>query len=261
MNNKKIVYINSKNKTSGTHSNFYYNINLKKTDYTHVVVLSAQLPKSYYMIQNNLNTFTLEEDGKEATITIPAGNYNRKNLKSTLETLLNASSPNTWTYAISIPTAPDTGYYTFSVSGNSSVQPSFIFTSYLSEQLGFENDTTYNFVGDALTSVNVINLQKESTLFLHSSLVGTGENNILLELYANSADFDYITYNCGDVEAYSKEIVSNNADTHNFYLTNEDDIEMNLNGQNINFTLLFYQKDQTNDLVQKFIKYMVSQNE
>lgn len=80
-------------------------------------------------------------------------------------------------------------------------------------------------------------------------------------MYANSSDFDYITYNCLDVEAYAKEIVSNNSDSHHFYLTNEDDIEMDLNGQNINFTLLLYQKDQTNDLVQKFIKYMVSQNE
>jgi hypothetical protein len=256
---KKIFYVNSRNRTSGTNSNFFYSLNLKDSDrYSHAVILQASIPKSYYLVVSGQNTFTLTENGSDATITISPGNYNRKNFKTTLQTLLNAGSPNGWTYAVSIPSAPDTGYYNFTVSGNAGLQPSFTFTTYLYEQLGFNINSTVNFVGDSLSSVNVISLQKETTIFLHSSLIGTGNDNVIQEMYSNANDFDYITYHCINLEGYSKRII-NISDNYWFYLTDENDNEINLNGQNVVFTLMVYEKDDINNLIEKYIKFKVSE--
>ena len=124
--------------------------------------LSFRRPyKSYYLVQSGQNTFTLVEGTSNAIITIPVGNYSRSSFQIQLQSLLNSSSPHSWTYAISIPNTlitGDTGLYTYTVTGNSS-QPQFIIGSYLYEQLGFNANTTYMFSSGTLTSVNVVKFQ------------------------------------------------------------------------------------------------------
>ena len=254
----RIFYINSRNRNSGTDSNFLYSINLKEyTDFTHCCILQAEIPKSYYLVPEGKNTFTLEEDGKTAEITIEAGNYNRKNFATYLQTILNNQSPNGYTYTVSYTTAPDTGKFIYSVSGNSNIQPGFILTTYVYEQLGLNPNETHSFTSDTLTSTNVVKFQREDSIYLHSSLVGKDENNVIQSFFTSSQDFDNITYTCPDIEAFSKPVIPN-ADTYSFYLTDEDDQELDLNGQNFNIVLLLYKKEDTNELIRRYIKFRVS---
>ena len=174
-------YINSRNKSSGTHSDFTYRLELDpNTDATRAVVLEANIPKSYYLIPDGYNTLTLTEGIGEGetdyTITIPAGNYNRKQLKTKLKSLLDAAGD--YTYTISYQTTYDDGLYSFSSTGDNSS----ITTSYLNiaEALGIEKSTDYSM---PFTSPNVIKLIKEDCLYLHSDLVQSRNNNVLQTIY------------------------------------------------------------------------------
>ena len=240
---KQIFYVNSRNRIDGSDSNFSYQLNLQDQDYDKAVVLQMSIPKSYYLVQSGKNTFILDEITQQTTIALPPGTYTRTNLRSTLETLLTNSSQRGWTYSVSVPSSTDaeTGKFTFTVSNNSSEQPSFIFTDNLFEIMGFDGNMTYTFNSDALVSVNVINLQKESTLFLHSDICANKGDNILQ--CVDDPDYGHISYVCPDVEAYSKNITSKGNNIYNFYLADENDNMIDLNGQNIVFTLMLYKQE------------------
>lgn len=247
ISNSQIFYINSRNRISGTNSNFSYAIEIDRTkSYTHVCCLQLSIPKSFYLIQEESNTFTLQEGILSATITIPKGNYNINSLESNLTTLLNTASPNGWTYSITYPntnTSADSGKFTYSVSGNSGVQPQFIFTTYLYEQLGFEQNSTNTFVANSLESVNVLNLQREGTLYLYSNIANNGGDAILQEVFSNNdPDFGSITYQCTSLEGYSKQLAASSNNVYHFTLCDENGIEIDLNGQNLLCTIQLYQK-------------------
>src|SRR6185312_2178579 len=117
----RYFYINSASRADGTDSKFTYSIPLgDSNEWTNVVLLSASIPKSYYLVQTNYNTFILREPGHtDTTITVPAGNYSRSSFMNVLPTLLNAASPSHWTYTMSYPdvsSAANTGKFTYTVS-------------------------------------------------------------------------------------------------------------------------------------------------
>lgn len=259
-NQKKIIYLNSRSRTSGTHSDMAYAIDLKQlSSVDHVVVLQANIPKSYYMVQSGYNTFTLSENGTAVTVQIPIGNYNRSNFKTTLQGIINSMSPNNWTYTVSVPVSSgaDTGKYTFSVSGNSSIQPQFIFsqTNNVYELMGFDIGSTNAFTADTLPSSNVIKLQKEDTVYICSDICGNHTGSILQEIYTvESADFDNIVFVNYNSDMYSKQISHAGSNTYRFWLTNEDGMILDLNGQNWTMTLGIYKRDDYNDLSREVLK-------
>ena len=257
ISNKRIFYINSRNRLTGTDSDFTYTLDYKNEDYDYVVVLQASIPKSYYLVQHGKNTFVLNEDGNQTQVTVPEGNYTRTSFMAQLQTSLNAASFHHWSYSVTIPslsTTGDTGKYTYSVSGNGGIQPQFIIGSSLFEQLGFNEDTTYSFVGDELISANVIKLQIEDTLFIHSDIASNGVDNVLQEVFAvDSPDFGNLLWVCPDVEAYSKQLGTNKSNSYRFYLTDEDGNSIDLNGQNFVMTIMLYKKQNVYELIKKMI--------
>jgi len=260
VSDSKLFYINSRNRVSGSDSDFLYQIQMPPdSKFNQCCVLQACIPKSYYLIKES-ESFTLTEDGKSINITLPVGNYTRKSLSSVLQSLLTLNSPNGYTYAVTYPnlsTIPDTGKYTFLVTGNSGVQPIFTFstTNDLWDHMGFVSGSTNNFVGSSLTSTNVINLQKESTLYIHSDMVNNGDDNILQEVFSvQNSDYSSIVFQQQSVEGYSKSITTNTNNVYRFYLLDEDGNAIDLNGQNFVFTLLMYRKNNVYDVIKQFLK-------
>src|SRR5574338_141074 len=100
---RRLFYINTADKISGTDaSNFQIQIPIPPHEtFTHVCVLEANIPKSYYLVQSGFNTFTLRENGVNSTITIPAGNYSLSSFATVLATQLNATTSQGWTYTVS----------------------------------------------------------------------------------------------------------------------------------------------------------------
>ena len=254
--NSITYYVNSRNRINGDDSNFCMMIPIPAgSKYTNVCVLDMSVPKSYYLIQDGYNTFTLVEGVIETQIGIPPGNYSRRSLQANLITLLNTGSPNHWIYQVTYPnsaTQADTGKFTFTVSGNSS-QPSINCTVNVFEVLGFNMNSTNVFIDNSLTSTNVIKLQLEDTLFLHSDMATNGHTDILASIYSDGPDMSIMQYKCTDVQAYSKKLNTTSSNYFHFSLLNEDRVRMNTNGLNITFTLLIYSKDNIYNLIRDTI--------
>jgi hypothetical protein len=259
--NGRIYYLDSHDKISGTDSDFLIGIELPSSqDFDSVVVLSAVIPRSYYLVQSPYNTFTLLENGTSTTITIAEGNYSYTMFKTYLSSLLTSSSSQGWTYTMSTPssTQPQTGKYIFTVSGNSSLQPSFIFpsTSKVFEQLGFDEASTNAFSANTITSTNVVRFTLEDTLYLHSDIVSSGNDDVLQEIFtAGTTDFSSIKFQNYTPLEYSKKMSISKSNVYRFILTDEDDREMGLNGLNIVFPILVYKSEDINLMQKDFIKY------
>src|SRR5665647_984595 len=257
-------YANSRNRIAGDDSNFCMMVPIPTgSKYTHVCVLDLAIPKSYYLIQAGFNTFTLVEGLIQTPISLPPGNYSRRSLQAVLMTLLNAGSPNLWVYQVTYPnpaTQADTGKFTFTVAGNSS-QPSIVCTTNVFEILGFNTNSTNVFVSNSLTSTNVIKLQLEDTLFLHSDIANNGHDDALASVYSDGPNMSIMHYTCTDVRAYGKKLSTVNSNFFHFSLLNEDKVRMNTNGLNINFTLLIYYKENIYGLIRDSIHESVLEKE
>jgi hypothetical protein len=72
-----------------------------------------------------------------------------------------------------------------------------------------------------------------------------------------SINYSSIAYECPAPEFYSHLLSSQNNSTYSFSLTNEDGDLIQLNGLNLNLTLLLYKKDNIFDKIRNFLKLAV----
>lgn len=257
--NRHLIYVDSHTKKANeTHNNFTITANIPKEVDT-VCVLRATIKKSYYLVQDGQNIFTLKEGSVNKQITVPIGNYSASSFRLVLEGLLNSNSPTSWAYTVTLPNtavAASTGKFTYNCVGGN---PSFIFTVYLYEQFGFDKNTTNDFINNTLTSANVVSFQLQDVLRIHSNIVNDSNNDILQEVSAISNDFGSLKYECSDIEANSKPF-SIKTNTFSFKILDEEEQPINLS-LNVLITLLFYRKnttaDQANKITLDWIKYQM----
>jgi hypothetical protein len=261
-NNPVVINFNSKDRVSGTNSNFNsIPVDLGNNQFDTVCLTQASIPKSFYNVPSGYNTFVLREfDGvttANATVTIPPGSYTRINFQNTLATLLTNASPDGLTYTVNYPasTQADTFHYTFNVNVGSSWDISFIFSATSPyRQMGFEIGT-YTFTDITLTnseleSVNAINLSYILRAFIKSNLVADATDSILEELLnfgsfpANSV-MSYQQYN---FDMNSRAYNPNNRNSWNFVLQDAFGQEIDLNGISWAFSVVFYQRNKTHEL-------------
>lgn len=251
-----IINFNSKDRTSGSNSNFNsLPVDLGNNAFDTVCLVQASLPKSFYNMPSGYNTFTLRENVTSVTVTIPIGSYTRLNLQSVLATRLTAASPNGLTYTVSYPasTVADTFHYTFTVN-SSAIAVQFIFSSTSpNRQLGFEV-STYTFtagVGSStLESVNSLNLSYILRAFIKSNLVSDATDSILEEIlnfgsYPASSVVHYQQYN---FDMNSRKLSQSNKNSWNFVLHDAFGREIDLNGIPWAFSVVFYQRNKTHEI-------------
>lgn len=254
----QIISINSKDRISGTNTNFLSaSIDLGTNQYDSVCLIQASIPKSWYNIPTGYNTFTLRELGLDTTITIPAGTYNKNNLMLVLPSLLTAGSialGHTWVYTMSYPniaTSADTFKYTWSVTGNSGNQPSFIFdlNSQPFRTLGFDPSSTNTFVGSSLTSANCLNFAYILRLFLQSNICADAQDGVLQEIldvgsypFLSTIYFEQFNLDLG-AKAYNRDYIN----SWNFSLVDGYGRLVDLNGVPFAFTLYLYKRNDTHE--------------
>lgn len=256
---QRIYYVNTLLKHSGTNQDFAYQFQIPQhEEYDRVVVLSASIPNTFYLVQEGFNTFTLVEDSINTIITIPPGNYSARVFALVVAPLMTTASPNGWVYTITLPNQnleASTGKFTYFVTGNIS-QPSIVCTDQVNEQLGFSTFSTNSFVGGSLVSTTTVNFAAESTLFIHSDIADNGDSDVLQEIYGgNTTSLSYITYQCNTPEMYSKVFHNTKSNIFHFSLTNEKKQLLNLHGVDMQLTLCLYKRDNTNEWVRKYLKY------
>lgn len=253
------IYVRSQDRllASDQPGNFSYEISLDDPAYDSVCLKSCSIPKSWYVFYAPYNTFTLVEAGVNYNITIPEGNYSIRSLMNALNTLLTNATTSSYTYVCDVNPSNEVqdGKFLFSVAGNAGIQPSFVFGADSPHlQLGFNQSTTYAFTADLLKSPNVIYLQQTSSLLLISDIVkqSNGDWPILQSLFVASPDFSSITYLCPDIAGYSKALNYHDS-VYRFTLTDREGRVINLNGLNWSFTLVFFKRNDTDELFKKML--------
>lgn len=255
-------YIDSYDRISGTSNNFLTAPLTLYEKYTHCAVKQVSIPKVFPNIPTNYNTFTLIEKGVERTITLEVGYYNKNTMIAVLPALLNAASAlngNNWVYTITYRASTDVQNFkfTFNVSGNGAFQPSFKFTiNQIWLQLGFDVGT-HPFVGSTLMSDNIINFNPTSKLYIVSDLVSSSNESILQEiLQVETVGFGSSIFyqNQGNLDLESKLIVGNQKNSFNVRLINENGLDVDLQGQDWSFSIIFYNRNDTNELMREELK-------
>lgn len=270
MDQRYFAYINSNNRTSGTHSNFNYQIPVNTYgNVDRVALIQCDIPKSYYLINSTNNTFQLYENGTTTNVVLQSGCYNVSQIIVEITRALNAATilSATSTYSVSFPsaTSPQTGKFTFLLTSTVNTHViRFVFTTQVYEQMGFNLNSTNTlpYTGTpftySTTSVNVIKLQVESSLYIKTNLI-SDPTQVLSSVFASTAlDFSSIIFQqTTDIAAISKEIAVNKSNSYWFQITNEDNVIVDLNGINCNFVLVFYKANNFEKFVIDSIKYFI----
>ena len=105
----------------------------------------------------------------------------------------------------------------------------------------------------------MIKLQSEDRLLIHSNIVNNpGRDDVLVSINSTtSINYSSIAYTCPAPEFYSRILSSQNNNTYNFSLSDENNESVPLNGLNLNITLLLYKKDDILNQIRNFMKMIV----
>ena len=238
--NQRNISINSK-KGAGSISNFRHPTALPRDyDFDRVTCLQAEIPKAYYMLDTDATFSLVEATGSvTTTVTIAGGRtYTIGDLTTTLKTALDtasASGANTFTYTVSFST--NTGKFTITASSGDF---SFTFNTtsesnkLISKYLGFaEGVATASSASSILISLNVVDLQRYDVLYIRSSLVNNGGDDILATIYVGShIDLSMIAYVTPDATRHAVGLNDNVPSCSDFSLTDENGKLINMNGVN-----------------------------
>ena len=250
-----VINFNSKDRISGSNSSFF-NIptDLGLNMFDSVCLVSASIPKSFYNMPTGYNTFSVKEGLPTRTITIPVGNYTKNNLLLVLATQLNTGGVG-WVYTVSYTNTAliaDTYKITFSVTGNSSVQPIFTFQLKTSpfRQLGFDESSVNTFVGSSLSSSNAINLSYILRAFIKSNICRGSTDSILEELL-NIGSFPSLSvmyYQQFNFDMNTREFNTESINSWQFSLVDSYDNLIDLNNISWAFSVVFYQRNNTHQI-------------
>ena len=262
---KSIFYIDSQNSITSFIGSGSFTVKVDmppNNTYNRIVVLQACIPKSYYLVQAGYNNFNLLEQDITVLVSIPSGNYTKNAFIIAFTSALNAASPHRYIYSITYPASSETntGKLTYSVSAQNHTpldaqhQPQFIFnlTSNINYQMGFNKNKSYIFNNNTVLSQNVIKLQSKDTIFIKSNVVSSSTDSVLQEIYSAVPDFSDIIYNQNSIELNSKELIYN-SNNITFTITDEDDVPLDLNGQNCVFSVCCFEANNSLDIMKQNI--------
>jgi hypothetical protein len=163
----RIITLNSQDgdKQNGTYLsniNFYFSGLLKDDPNlirAYVTVLNAQIPVSFYIIDETNNILYYTENSVPKLITIPVGNYNGNQMVTALNTGFADNGSN----VVSILNSQN-GILKFLIAGGSSY--TFLSTSTIKSILGFSSDITDT---SLITMPFQLNLLGKKKLFINST--------------------------------------------------------------------------------------------
>ena len=163
----RLITLNSQDgeKVNGTYlSNIRFNFSglLQDDIYlirTYITVLNAQIPVSFYIIDDTDNILYYTQNSIPKTITIPIGNYNGNQMVNLLNTSFTANSS-----LVVASLNSSTGILSFTITGG--VSYTFLDTSTIKKILGFETDITSTIL---ITLPYQLNLLGKKKIFINSN--------------------------------------------------------------------------------------------
>lgn len=247
IDNLQIYHVSSKDRDSGNQNNFIIDLNIDQNilqNLTHCAVLSISIPKSYYNIQSN-SIINLYEDNILIPILIDPGNYTLNQLLKMMTKKFNENTLNDIKYNfIKNNIEYDDGKIRIECDKPEINKQIYIEENELYESLGFKSFKYYQFTSQ-LISENVVNLNSNNIIYLHSNIVSSQFNDF------NTSGNNILCYinNCGACASYSYiikdfDIISNMKrlkfnSNMNFFITSENR-NIDLNGCDFSFILVFF---------------------
>lgn len=245
LNDSRIWYIRSADRFSGVLYNFNINVpsfilNHRPDEVIKITLVDFVLKRNKYPIDTNNNRFNVSETQNSVqynyTITITAGNYNVYQLATQLATQLTSASPY-YTYSISWDTV--SGYYTFTIATKTSFgigTASFDFNVSRSayELLGFAKNT-YSFTTSSLTSVKMVSLSGETSVYLRTNLTtpnydySNGEyglSDVIAKIPIVVPPYATIVFQDVGASLFNSYIQTNSLGSLNIRLTNSEDVDL-----------------------------------
>lgn len=241
-----VSYIDSENRTSGNTSTFSVNINLPTgRNFTKVSLLSAQIPKSYYMVGIS-DTFSLTEltGGTPQECQISAGNYTPAELAASIKTELDLESENGYTYTVTFN--DQTGKFIIENPTEYFLLDNFVSSNgsnTIADFLGISNGVTrYNSgagTNNAMVGNSVALLQKYSTIRITSNLSVNGTNDVLAEIPSlSTTNFDIIQFE-QKLSNVKYDLVNMRSTNFTFNIVDKNGAAIEFNGINSRLSLLF----------------------
>jgi len=245
LNDSRIWYIRSADRFSGTIYNFNINVpsfilNHRPDEVIKITLVDFVLKRNKYPIDSNNNRFNVSETQNSVvydySITITAGNYNVYQLATQVATQLTTASPY-YTYSISWDSI--SGYYTFTITTKTAHpvgSASFDFNVARSafELLGFAK-STYSFTGSTLTSVKMVSLSGETSIYLRTNLTtpnfdyANGEyglSDVLAKIPIIVPPYATIVFQDVGASLFNSYIQTNSLGNLNIRLTNSEDVDL-----------------------------------
>ena len=245
LNDSRIWYIRSADRFSGTIYNFNINVpsfilNHRPDEVIKITLVDFVLKRNKYPIDSNNNRFNVSETQNSVvydySITITAGNYNVYQLATQVATQLTTASPY-YTYSISWDSI--SGYYTFTITTKTAYavgSASFDFNVARSafELLGFAK-STYSFTGSTLTSVKMVSLTGETSIYLRTNLTtpnfdyANGEyglSDVLAKIPIIVPPYATIVFQDVGASLFNSYIQTNSLGSLNIRLTNSEDVDL-----------------------------------
>ena len=200
--------------------------------YHSLKLLHAEIPYSFYIINETNNVINLVIASINHFLTIPVGNYNAFTLLTILNTIDNK--------------------ITFSLNnsnGKYSINSNFIFSvlnsSTLTKIIGGESNTTYNavpinnaYVLNFPFAVNLLgtrNIYIKCNLILENLQTKTNDNQTLKSIPVNVPPFGLILYN--NIENIESLVKNSQIDNLNIEIYDDDNNLINMNNQDWSITL------------------------
>jgi hypothetical protein len=251
---KYIAIVDSALRLNGTSSSFQFKIDLPNNNtYNRVLLLTAVIPKSYYLVSAGNNTFQIQEATQLRLITIPIGNYT---LNTFLVAIALAMCSGNLAYTYTVVYSSLTNKLTFTVSGYSGYIPQLIFTTNLFECFGFSKNSTNTFVQATLctlTSTAMINLNPYEVLYIRSDMTANSFGTILdIVPMCITPNYSFVSYQ-NTTEHTMRELVGNRNTIFTFTITDNLNRIVDLNGKDITLTLCIHHDTQelTTDILRE----------
>lgn len=216
-----LVIVNSKDRISGTPSNFRYELTKNKLNVKSFRINKVTVPFSWY--NQPRQTFTVNT----ILFTLPEGSYSIYSLISALHSEVEGTFPNfTMTYNAD----------TNKVSINDTIALTIVFNGRLGQQLGFENS-----IGPSvsLISTNTVNLALTSNIYIYSQSLSTymtsffqrRQDNIIQNIPVAVNTFNYVVWQNQLETTFALD--SQNLFNFDIKLLDDYGSVIELNGQNI----------------------------
>jgi hypothetical protein len=234
-NRTQVVFINSKQRVSGSSYDFHINLNdglLKagKDEYMRITLAEATINRSWYSIQEGDNSFIIRDNTTDITITLPTAYYTAIDIRSTLQGLMPS-----WL----ITYDRRTNKFTFTRPTDNKTYYKFVFSNTLNEMLGFSEDEepTFTVATPTITSSNPVRVNAENAVFIHTDLPrgkmssldnhsltrrNFKESTIFASIPIQCAPFDNIVYSMNS-SIYSYSVVAQDINNIRVWITDENE--------------------------------------